>query len=144
MSLLFSILMAGALSLAGGSKMPADGQVMAPPAQVVNAMKAEYRKLSPQEAKAQLDRDHTIKLVDVRTEAEFREQRIAGSILIPDYDIEKLAPKLLTEKNQKIFVYCRSGRRSRAAAMKLVEMGYTQVYDFGGIIDWPYETISGK
>lgn len=142
MSLLFSILMAGALSLAGGRIMPADGPVMAPPAQV--AMQAVYRKLSPQEAKAQLDRDHTIKLIDVRTEAEFREKRIAGSLLIPDYEIETLAPKLLPDQHAKIFIYCRSGRRSRGAAMKLVEMGYTQVYDFGGIIDWPYETVSGK
>ena len=137
MSFLFSILLAGAMSLAGGPNMPADDPVT-PLAQAV------YHKLSPQEAKALLDRNPAIKLVDVRTETEFREQRIAGSLLIPDYEIETLAPQLLPDKNEKIFLYCRSGRRSRTAAMKLVEMGYTQVYDFGGIIDWPYATISGK
>ncbi|MHB0935355.1 MAG: rhodanese-like domain-containing protein [Armatimonadota bacterium] len=137
MSFLFSILLAGAMSLAGGPNMPADTPVM-PLAQ------AAYHKLSPQEAKALLDRDPAITLVDVRTEAEFREQRIAGSLLIPDYELETLAPQLLPDKHATILLYCRSGRRSREAAMKLVAMGYPNVFDFGGIIDWPYATVSGK
>lgn len=144
MSFLFSILLAGAISLAGGPNVPAEGQAMTPPIQAAIVVQAEYRKLSPQEARVQLDTDRTIKLVDVRTEQEFLEKRIAGSLLIPDYEIEALAPKLLPDKDAKIFLYCRSGRRSREAAMQLVAMGYTQVYDLGGIIDWAYETVSGK
>jgi phage shock protein E len=105
---------------------------------------AEYRKLTAQEAKVQLDADRTIVLVDVRTEAEYAEQRLAKSLLIPDYDIVKLAPTRLPDKAAKIFVYCRSGRRSHGAALALLKMGYTDVTDIGGIMSWPYATISGK
>jgi len=72
------------------------------------------------------------------------EQRIANSLLLPVSDIAKLAPTMLPNKDATIFLYCRSGRRSREAATTLVAMGYTHVYDSGGIIDWPYETVSGK
>lgn|GEM_PF-4296883 len=59
------------------------------------------------------------------------------------YDIEALAPEILADKDKTILVYCRSGRRSETAAKSLIKMGYTNTYDFGGIIDWPYKTVSG-
>jgi rhodanese-related sulfurtransferase len=105
---------------------------------------AVYQKISAQEAKTRLDKERGIILVDVRTEAEYRDKRIAGSLLIPHTEIEKQAPKLLPKKDAVIFVYCRSGRRSDIAAHALVALGYTRVYDFGGIIDWPFDTVSGK
>lgn len=146
--LLISLLVSGSLSLTGCRQMPIAEQrqiTEPPPAQVsTEAPCAEYRKITAQEAKARLDKDDTITLVDVRTEDEYREKRIAGSLLIPDYDIEKLAPTLLPDKAATILLYCRSGRRSREAAMKLVAMGYTNIYDLGGINDWPYAMISGK
>ena len=83
-------------------------------------------------------------LLDVRTEAEFNEKRIPGAVLIPDYELTKRAEAELPDKTQVILVYCRSGNRSATAAKALVAMGYNHVYDFGGIIDWPYETTSGK
>ena len=61
--------------------------------------------------------------------------------MIPEYEIKKKAPSLLSDKDQLILVYCRSGRRSKIAAEALVELGYTNVKEFGGIIDWEYETV---
>ena len=106
--------------------------------------KGTYQSLDQSSAKENLNSNKDIVLVDVRTPEEFEEQRIANSILIPDYDIAKLAPRLLPDQEAIIYVYCRSGRRSKAAATTLVDMGYTHVYDIGGIVDWKYDTISGK
>lgn len=83
-------------------------------------------------------------LVDVRTPEEYREKRIPGSVLLPDYEIRNRASEVIPDKNARIVVYCRSGRRSAEAAKVLKDMGYENVYDLGGIIDWPYETVSGK
>lgn len=83
-------------------------------------------------------------MVDVRTPEEYREKRIPGSILLPDYEIRGRAAEVIPDKEAKIVVYCRSGRRSAQAARVLKDMGYSNVYDLGGIIDWPYETISGE
>jgi rhodanese-related sulfurtransferase len=80
----------------------------------------------------------------VRTEEEFIEQRIPGAKLIPDTEVTSRAASELSDKNALVLVYCRSGRRSADAAKELVAMGYSRVYDFGGIIDWPYETESGE
>jgi len=87
-----------------------------------------------------LDANSGAILLDVRTEAEFRAQRIPGSILLPVNEVEAKAAAMLPDKNALILVYCRSGNRSRAAATKLISLGYTNVYDFGGIIEWPYAT----
>jgi rhodanese-related sulfurtransferase len=83
-------------------------------------------------------------LLDVRTEEEFKERHIKGAVLIPDFQIKQRAETELTDKNALILIYCRSGRRSANSARRLIEMGYTNVYDFGGIIDWPYDTVRDK
>ena len=70
---------------------------------------------------------------------EYDEGHIPGEILIPHTEIEARAEEVLTDKDQLILVYCRSGRRSKIAAEALVEMGYTNIKEFGGILDWPYE-----
>ena len=106
--------------------------------------KGVYTKISPKQAKEMMDKGDPFILVDVRTEGEFRESRISGSILIPNTEIKNRAQKELPDKNALIFVYCRSGARSSGAARELVSMGYTNVYDIGGIMDWPYGTVSGK
>jgi len=80
-------------------------------------------------------------LLDVRTPAEYNEIRIDGAVLIPDYEIRQRAEAELPDKNAIILIYCRSGRRSALSAAILAELGYSNVYDFGGIINWPYETI---
>lgn len=101
---------------------------------------AMYHKLTPQEAKEIMDSGEAYILLDVRTQAEYDEGHIEGAILIPDNELQSRAEKELPDKAARILLYCRSGRRSAASANALVALGYTQVYDFGGIIDWPYET----
>jgi len=105
------------------------------------AQQAAYHKLSAAEAQKMMSELEDFIILDVRTEAEYREQRIAGAVLIPDYEIKERAPVELPLKDKVILVYCRSGRRSGNAARTLAGLGYSNVYDFGGIIDWPYDTI---
>ncbi len=103
----------------------------------------EYRKITAEEAKTMMAEMQNFILLDVRTDVEYKENRIDGAILIPDTEMSTRAETELPDKNALILVYCRSGRRSQDAANELVKMGYTNVYDFGGIIDWPFETMSG-
>ena len=107
------------------------------------AMKGEYHKITAEEAKNRMDSDDTIIILDVRTQEEYEERHIPGAILIPNESIGTEKQEQLPDMDQEILVYCRSGNRSAQAAKKLVEAGYTQIYDFGGIMDWPYETESG-
>lgn len=100
-----------------------------------------YKTISPQQAKQMMNDD--VIILDVRTPQEFKERRIPNAILIPDYDIKQKAEKILTDKDKTILVYCLSGGRSAGAARTLVNMGYTNVYNFGGISMWPFETIKG-
>ena len=99
-----------------------------------------YEQISAAEAKALMDSESGYIIVDARTQEEYDEGHIPGAILIPEYEIANRAEKELPDKNQLILVYCRSGRRSKLAADALVKLGYTNIKEFGGIIDWPYET----
>ena len=96
--------------------------------------------ITAEEAKKLMDSESGYVILDVRTEQEYAEGQIPGAILIPDYEISEKAEAVLTDKDQLILVYCRSGRRSKNAAAQLEEMGYTRIREFGGILDWPYET----
>ncbi len=89
-----------------------------------------------------MDSEKDYVILDVRTKEEFDEYHIEGAVLIPNYEIKEKAESILTNKEQLILVYCRSGRRSKNAASELVALGYTNIKEFGGIIDWPYETVS--
>ncbi|MDR2732101.1 MAG: rhodanese-like domain-containing protein [Fibromonadaceae bacterium] len=102
-------------------------------------VKAAVHKISADEAHKMMQELKSYTLLDVRTENEFKEKRIKGAILIPDHEVKPRAEKELTDKNQPILIYCRSGRRSAKAAEELTILGYKKVYDFGGIIDWNYE-----
>jgi rhodanese-related sulfurtransferase len=104
---------------------------------------AVYQTISADRAKALMDSGESYILLDVRTDEEFADKHIDGAVLIPDYEIKSRAESELPDKGAAILVYCRSGRRSAGAARELADMGYTNVYDFGGIIDWPYETVKG-
>lgn len=99
---------------------------------------AKYTKIAAEEAKNIMDTESNIIILDVRTQDEFDSGHIDGAILIPNTEITAKAPEILVDKDQKILVYCRSGNRSKSASEDLISMGYTQVYDFGGINDWPY------
>ena len=106
-----------------------------------NKMKNSYEQITPAEAKEIMDERDGYVILDVRTQEEYDEAHIGGAILIPDYEIAVKAESVLKDKDQLILVYCRSGRRSKNAASELVKLGYVNVKEFGGIIDWPYETI---
>ena len=105
--------------------------------------KAAYHKISAQEAYRMMRAEEAYILLDVRTEEEYAASHIEGALLIPAYEIGRRAVAELPDKDALILVYCRSGRRSANAAYDLIDMGYTNVYDFGGIIDWTYETAGG-
>lgn len=99
-----------------------------------------YISVSGKEAKQIMEKEKNYIILDVRTQEEFDAGHIPGAVLIPDYEIQHRAEKELTDKNQLILVYCRSGRRSKLASQALADMGYTNVVEFGGINDWEYET----
>lgn len=101
-----------------------------------------YMKISAEEAKEVMDSTDDFVLVDVREADEYADGHIEGALLIPYGEIGERAETELPDKQQTILVYCRSGRRSAIAAQTLTDLGYTDVRDFGGIIDWPYDKIA--
>ena len=106
-----------------------------------NGGSATYEQISGAEAKALMDSESGYIIIDARTQEEYDQGHIPGAILIPEYEIADRAEKELLDKDQLILVYCRSGRRSKIAAEELVKLGYTNVKEFGGIIDWEYEIV---
>ena len=95
--------------------------------------------ITAEEAKKIMDSEEGYIILDTRTQAEYDEGHIPGAIVIPHDKITDRAEEELPDKDQLLLVYCRSGRRSKLAAEALVELGYTNIKEFGGIIDWPYE-----
>ena len=101
--------------------------------------KAMYEQITAIDAKKIMDSGEEHIILDTREQDEFDEGHIPGAILIPYTEIENKAEEMLPDKDKLILVYCRSGRRSKIAAESLAKLGYTNVKEFGGIIDWPYE-----
>lgn len=99
-----------------------------------------YHKISAKEAKEMID-GGDVTIVDVRTEDEYAEEHIPDAILVPNETIGDEAPAALPDKSAVLLIHCRTGVRSKEASDKLVELGYQNVYDFGGIVDWEYETV---
>ena len=104
-----------------------------------NDQGAVYVNITAEEAKQIMDKEEGFIILDVRTQEEYDQGHIPGAIVISHEEIAEKADEVLTDKDQLILVYCRSGRRSKIAAEALVELGYTNIKEFGGIIDWPYE-----
>lgn len=98
-----------------------------------------YEKISLEEAKQLMKDEEGYIILDVRTKEEFAEGHIPGAICVPNETISDEMPEELPEKDQLILVYCRSGNRSKQASKKLAELGYTNIKEFGGIIDWDGE-----
>lgn len=101
--------------------------------------KAMYEQITAEEAKKIMDSGEEHLILDTREQDEFDESHVPNAILIPYTEIENKAEEMLPDKDKLILVYCRSGRRSKIAAESLSKLGYTNVKEFGGIIDWPYE-----
>lgn len=106
----------------------------------VNSSNGKYNKITFEEMYKIINKSNSNDYVvlDVRTNEEYKESRVPGSLLIPDYEIDK-AENIISNKEKVIFVYCRSGRRSKGATLNLLKMGYVNIYDVGGIVDYPYE-----
>ena len=107
-----------------------------------DGMVNSYKQISQEEAKTMMEADDDNIIVDVRRQDEFDSGHIPGAICIPNESIGNEQPSELPDLNQVILVYCRSGRRSKEASQKLFDMGYTNVYEFGGIIDWTGEVVT--
>lgn len=123
------------LVLAGCSK----GQIMDGPDMVRNP---EYTQIDQETAKEMMTWDDGHIILDVRRQDEYDAGHIPDAICIPNESIETEPLEELNDFDQVILVYCRSGRRSKEAAQKLANMGYRNVYEFGGIIDWTGETVA--
>ena len=135
MKKLFWIVLAAVLLTACGQNR----EEMQPTEETPNTQEAVYVNITAQEAKEIMDREEGYVILDTRAQEEYDEGHIPGAILIPHDEILQKAESLLTDKDQLILVYCRSGRRSKLAAEDLQKLGYTNIKEFGGIIDWPYE-----
>ena len=101
----------------------------------------ECKKISHVEAKKIMDNEKNVVVLDVREPDEIEEGFIDGAVFIPSGEIVEKAFDVIPNKENKILVYCRSGKRSKDACEKLIKMGYANVLDFGGIMDWPFELV---
>ena len=141
---LFSLLLASVLLISfGGCKAKEEAPLSteAPTTKTTEMINMTYEQISQDEAKRIMDTESDYIIIDARTQEEFNEGHIENAILIPEYEIQEKAPELIPDKNALILVYCRSGRRSKIASEALVQLGYTNVKEFGGIIDWEYEIV---
>lgn len=129
-----------ALLLLAACGTSAQQQDMAAAGQAEAAASEAYHKIDAEQAKKMID-EGGVTIVDVRTEKEYNAEHIPDSILVPNESIGDEAPEALPDKDAVLLVHCRTGVRSKQASDKLVELGYQNVYDFGGIVDWPYETV---
>ena len=106
-----------------------------------NNQEMVFLNITAEEARKLMDSEKDRIILDVRSREEYDQGHIPGAILIPNTEIEVKAADLLPDKDQLILVYCRSGRRSKLAAQSLADLGYTNIREFGGILDWPYEVV---
>ena len=104
-------------------------------------MENSYRQITQEEAKRLMDTRTDCVILDVREQEDYDAGHIPGARCLPHKRTAELAPAMLPDRDQTILVYCRTGRRSKIAAQTLAELGYTDVREFGGILDWPYETV---
>ncbi len=102
---------------------------------------AQEHKISAQRAYQMMQREEEVVILDVRREEEFAQEHIEGAVLIPLAELVNQAPEKIPDRTATILVYCRSGNRSAKAVLQLEALGYENVFDFGGIVDWPYGTV---
>ena len=100
---------------------------------------ADYHRITAEEAYEMMVSQEFV--VDVRTREEYDGGHTENAVLVPNESIGSEMPETLPDKEATLLIYCRSGRRSKDAAQKLLALGYQSVYDFGGVIDWPYELV---
>ena len=128
--ILITALFIGLTGCAYNQKMDGDGMVRS------------YTQISQEEAMEMMQKDDGHIIVDVRRQDEYDQGHIPGAILIPNETIDTEMPEELPDKEQIILIYCRRGNRSKEAAQKLFDMGYDNVYEFGGINTWSGEIVT--
>jgi phage shock protein E len=134
--LITTILLVGVLSGCSNKTAETNNEVAIAP------QKASFSNITPEQAKKRLESEKDIILLDVRTKEEFETGHIKDAVLVPVDNLKDESGKVLMNKEAPIFVYCRSGNRSVTAANILIEQGYKNVYNLGGIINWPYEVVN--
>ena len=134
-----AILLALVLGGCAGGTGTANSEPAAETKTEAEASSGSYQQITQEEAKAMREEQSDYLIVDVRRPDEFAEGHIAGAINVPNETIGEEAAEALPDKDQYLFIYCRSGRRSKEASQVLADLGYTNVYEFGGIIDWTGE-----
>ena len=107
-------------------------------------MKRSFNRISQEDAKEMMELEDGHVIVDVRRQDEYRKGHIPGAVLIPNESISVAPPEQLPDKDQIILIYCRTGVRSKQAAQKLADMGYTNLYEFGGIMNWTGPVVKGE
>ena len=130
------------LTACGMEEAAEDSMILNETTETTEDVLVPYEQITAEDAKNLMDAESDYIIVDARTEEEFAEGHIPGAILIPEYEIADRAQSELPDKDQLILVYCRSGRRSKIASQALADLGYTNVKEFGGIIDWPYDVVT--
>ena len=108
---------------------------------MTSCIAAGYRQVSSAEAMKLMAESSDYIILDVRTMDEYRTGHIENAVCIPNETITKDIVKQLPDKDQRIFVYCRSGNRSRQAASKLASFGYSDIIEFGGINSWKGKVV---
>ena len=140
---ILAVLMFAVMLTACGTENAEDDSIsVSESAEITEDVVLTYEQISAEDAKKLMDTASDYIIVDARTTEEFAEGHIPNAILIPEYEIADRAPAELPDKDRLILVYCRSGRRSKIASAALIELGYTNVKEFGGIIDWPYDVVT--
>ena len=129
----------GCLGAAAGSNGNGNGNGNGSNATNDSSNSSSYQQVDAETAKELMDTEDDYVILDVRTQAEYDEGHIPGAILIPHDTVTTATEDALPDKGQLILVYCRSGNRSKQASQTLVDLGYTNVVEFGGINSWPYE-----
>lgn len=129
----------GCFGAAAGSNGNGNGNGNGSNATTGSDSSASYQQVNAETAKELMDTEDDYVILDARTQAEYDEGHIPGAILIPHDTVATAAEDALPDKDQLILVYCRSGNRSKQASQTLVDLGYTNVIEFGGINSWPYE-----
>ena len=107
------------------------------------ASKTATKKISPREALHLMENDKNILLIDVRTMEEYHTVRIPNSISVPLDNLKSKIEKIAPNKDAQLMIYCQGGVRASAACKELDKMGYTNIYNLGGIMNWPFDTVKG-
>ena len=141
-TILAILMLAVTLTACGMEEAADDSMILNETTETTEDVLVPYEQITAEDAKKLMDAESDYIIVDARTEEEYAEGHIPGAILIPEYEIADRAQSELPDKDQLILVYCRSGRRSKIASQALADLGYTNVKEFGGIIDWPYDVVT--